>query len=167
MKLEPTLNAISLTLKSKKHLGIVIFSSLFMLFLAILIPIILIPGNSIEYQLSLFAWDSSVLTFLFSVLFGISMGMHSYASKISKTRKSLVVGERAGTGFFSMVGTLFASKLCPMCLGTIFSFLGLGASTVFFVMSFRTPILIISILLILISIYFAGKRITIFCQNCE
>jgi len=154
-----TFDAVKLTVRSRKHLGIVIASSLFMLLLAVLIPTILIPGNSIDYQISLFTWDSALLTILFSVLFGISMGMHSYASHIRKLRKSAAIGERVGTGFFSITGTLFASKLCPICLSAIFSFVGLGASAVFFVLSFRFPILIASILLVLISIYFAGKRI--------
>ncbi len=156
MRLQPTLNAVSLTLKSKKHLSIVIASSIFMMFIAILIPVILIPGNSIDYQISLFTWDSTFLTILFSILFGISVGMHSYASKMRKT----IVGKHAGTGFFSIVGTLFAGKLCPMCLSVIFSFIGLGASAVFFVLSFRFPILVASMLLILVSIYFAGKSIS-------
>ena len=159
MRLQPTLNAVSLTLKSRKYLGIAIAFSIFMMFIAILIPTILIPGNSIDYQISLFTWDSALLTILFSVLFGISMGMHSYASHIRKLRNSAAIGERVGTGFFSITGTLFASKLCPMCLSAIFSFVGLGASAVFFVLSFRFPILIASIVLVLISIYFAGKRI--------
>ncbi len=157
-RIKSTLDAIRLTLKSRRHLGIVIASSLFMIFLAVLIPTILIPGNTIDYQISLFTWDNILLTILFSILFGISMGLHSYASHIRKLRKS-AVGERVGTGFFSITGTLFASKMCPMCLSAIFSFVGLGASAVFFVLSFRFPILIASILLVLVSIYFAGKRI--------
>ena len=160
-------HSMRLMIKSKKHLAIVIFSTIFMFFLAVLIPAITIPSNTLEYQLSLFTWDSVLLTIIFSLLFGISMGMHSYASKMSKLRKGAVVGERAGTGFFSFIGTLFAGKLCPMCLSAIFGFLGLGASAVFFVLSFTVPILFASMLLILISIYFAGKRIANACENCK
>jgi len=161
------IHAARLMLSSKKHLVIVICSSIFMFFLAVLIPAVTIPSNTVEFQLSLLSEESALLTILFSILFGISMGMHSYASKMSKLRKGAVVGERAGTGFFSFIGTLFAGKLCPMCLSAIFGFLGLGASAVFFVLSFTVPILFASMLLILISIYFAGKRIANACENCK
>ena len=45
------IHAARLMLSSKKHLVIVICSSIFMFFLAVLIPAVTIPSNTVEFQL--------------------------------------------------------------------------------------------------------------------
>lgn len=166
-KIKDTVGAVKSTLMSRKYLTVAIISTLFMLFLSVFIPSVITPGNSIDYQLSLITLDNAILIILFSALFGISMAMHIHATSLKKANKGLVMGESAATGFFGMTGAMFSGPLCASCISIIFTSIGLGGSAALFVFSHRTEILAASLLLILISIYFAGKRIMQFCEHCR
>lgn len=163
-RLKTMANALGAVLKTKRQLAIAIFSSLFTLALALYIPVLTIPGNTIEFQLSLVTWDYAALLVLFSALFGISISLHVYPSPIMNKNHSIVKG--AGTGFAGIMGTLFAGKLCPLCLGTILGFIGLGGSALY-LFSFRNEILVASMLILLASIYFGSKRIAAICEKCK
>ncbi|MBI2564416.1 hypothetical protein HYV79_00300 [Candidatus Woesearchaeota archaeon] len=154
--------AIKLTLTSKKHLAIVMLSSLIIISLAVFIPVFTIPGNSLSFQLSLLTWDSLALTILFSLLFGLSIAMHIYASSLNK---KVAIGKKAGTSFVGFIATLFSAKLCPVCLITLFSILGIGGSIPLFLFSHRTTILITSLILLLASISLASRSIFV-CKQC-
>lgn len=156
-----------LTLSSKKHLIIAIISSLVMAFLAILIPSLLIPSNTIKFQLSLLKINEITLIIIFSALFGISIAMQSYAFFIEKLHKSKLVMKSTGTGFVALTATLFSTKLCPLCLATILGLIGLGSSATLFLFSYKKEILIVSMLLLILVIYITGKRITNFCEKCK
>ncbi len=161
MTLMSLVKAIAMTIKSKKSLAIIILSSLAILVAAFIVQAFTIPGNSIEMQLSLTTPDSALLTLLFSLLFGLSVGMHAHATELSKSSKSNTIAHSAGTGFFSLTGAMFAGKLCPVCISGILSFIGLGTSAAFFVFSHKTEILVLSIIPVLFSIHIAGKRISV------
>ncbi len=156
------LNALQAVITSRKHLGITIISALAMFSLAIIFPVFAIPGNDLFFQLSILTWDSLLLTVIFSLLFGFSIGIHSYASFLSK---QLALGSNAATGIVSFVATLFSAKLCPICLATIFSIIGVGGSVPLFLFSYKTEILLISFVLIFASIFLASKRI-VKCRHC-
>lgn len=166
-ELKSTINAIGLALKSRKSLAIGISSAIAMAFLSVSIPSVITPGNTIGFQLSLLSWENIALTALFSVLFGISMALHSYAMSLKKIRKGMAVGQEAATGVAGMVGGMFSGPLCASCISIIFSVIGLGGSAVIFVLSHRNEILLASVLVIIASIYFAGKKVTRFCENCR
>lgn len=161
-KIETTIKAISIMIKSKRQLIITILASIFMLLLAFYIPVLTIPGNSIRFQLSLLTWSYIILLFLFSILFGLSLGLYTYPMA---SNNGLAIANSSGAGFSSIVGSLFASKLCPICISTILGIVGLGSSALFLV-SFKNEILIASIMILLISIYFGGKRVVNTCDKC-
>lgn len=163
-RLKTIANALDTVLKTKRQLVIAIFSSLFMFALAFYIPVLTIPGNTIEFQLSLVTLDYAVLLILFSALFGISISLHTYP--LPKTNGNYAVAKGTGAGFAGIMGTLFAGKLCPVCLGTILGFIGLGGSALY-LFSFRNEILIASMVILLVSIYFGSKRIAAICKKCE
>ncbi|MBI2233283.1 MAG: hypothetical protein HYU56_05150 [Candidatus Aenigmarchaeota archaeon] len=166
-KLKPIFGTIKITLKSRKYFSVAIISALFMLSLSVYIPSIITPGNSIGYQLSLITWENALLILLFSALFGISMAMHVHATKLKRANKGLMAGESAATGIFGMVGAMFSGPLCASCISIIFSTIGLGGSAALALFSHRTEILAASMMLIIVSIYFAGKRINRFCEHCK
>ncbi len=79
------------------------------------------------------------------------------------------VAKSAGTGFAALIGTLFSAKLCPICLGVILGFVGIGGSTTLFLFSYKKEIMIASILILTFTIYLSGRRITKIriCKNCK
>lgn len=157
---------ILLTFSSKKHIIIAVVLALVMAFISILIPSLLTPGNTLKLQLSLLTISDISLIILFSVLFGIAIAMQIYASHKEKYSNKLVKG--TGTGFIAFTGTLFSAKLCPICLGAILGFLGIGGSATLFLFSYKNEIMVASIFILVFIIYLTGKRITNLkvCEKC-
>lgn len=155
-----------LTFSSRKHIIIAVALAVIMAFISILVPSLLTPGNTLKLQLSLLGISDIGLIILFSVLFGVAIAMQIYASNKEKQSNKLVRG--TGTGFVAFTGTLFSAKLCPICLGAILGFLGIGGSATLFLFSYKNEIMIASIFILVFIIYLAGKRITKIkvCEKC-
>ncbi len=160
-----TINAIGLALKSRKRLAIGIISAIAMAFLSIYIPAAIKLGTTIESQISLLTWENILLITIFSILFGVSIALHSYAMSLKKNHGNMSVTPVGG--FAGIIGGVFSGPMCPTCISTIISILGLGSSTAIFMLSHRTEILALSALLIITSIYFVGKKVTRFCDKCK
>jgi len=99
---------ILLTLGSKKHALIAIILSIIMAVLAIMVPVLLTPGNSLKFHLSLLQLGDVGLIILFSSLFGISVAMQSYASYKEKLQTRKLVTKSVGTGVVAFTGALFS-----------------------------------------------------------
>ena len=159
--------SIFLTFSSRKHAIMAITLAIVMAFLAILVPSLLTPGNTLKSQFSLLEVSDIGLIILFSCLFGISIAMQSYASSKEKAQNKLVRG--TGTGLVAFTGTLFSAKLCPICLGAILGFVGIGGSATLFLFSYKNEIMIASILILLFIVYLSGRRIIKIkgCEKCK
>jgi len=162
------LESIFLTLSSRKHALIAIALAIVMAFIAILTPSLLTPGNTFKLQLSLLQISDIALIILFSSLFGISIAMQMYASHKEKMQANHLV-KVTGTGLVAFTGTLFSTKLCPICLGAIFGFFGIGGSATLFLFSYKNEIMIASIFILTLTIYLAGNRIAKVkvCEKCK
>lgn len=158
---------ILLTFSSKKYIIIAIILAVIMAFVSILVPSLLTPGNTLKLQLSLLEINDIILIIIFSVLFGIAIAMQIYASHEEKHINKLA--KRTGTGIVAFIGTLFSVKLCPICIGAILGFLGIGGSATIFLFSYKNEITTASIFILLFIIYITGKRITNLkvCEKCH
>ena len=165
---ESVFKPIFLTFSSRKHLLIAIALALVMAFVAILVPSLLTPGNTLGYQLSSLQIGNVGLIILFSSLFGIAIAMQFYASHKEKIQGNHLV-KGTGTGIVAFTSTLFSAKLCPICLGAILGFIGIGGSATLFLFSYKNEIMLASIFILLLTIYLTGKRITKirYCENCK
>ncbi len=160
---------IFLVFSSRKHVLIAIALAIVMAFLAILVPSLLTSGNTLKTQSSLLQISDIGLIVLFSSLFGIAIAMQSYATHKEKMQNTGLAVKGTGTGLVAFTGTLFSAKLCPICLGAILGFIGMGGSATLFLFSYKNEIMIASILILLFMVYLTGKRITTikFCKNCK
>lgn len=129
-EISSTVSAIGLALGDRKRFATVFVFAIAMAFLSIYIPVAITPGNTFEFQISLLKLDHILLMALFSVLFGISIALHSYVMGLKKSYKDLTVTPVAG--FASILGGLFSGPLCASCISAIFSAIGFGSSTAFF-----------------------------------
>ncbi|MEK6928843.1 MAG: hypothetical protein AABW65_02730, partial [Nanoarchaeota archaeon] len=94
---------ILLTFSSKKHIIIAVILVVVMAFISILVPSLLIPGNTLKLQLSLLETSDISLIIIFSALFGIAISMQIYASHKEKNSNKLV--KSTGTGLIAFIGT--------------------------------------------------------------
>ncbi len=137
--------------------------SIFFLFLYISIPVFVVPGNSYEFFLSATPKFELFLIFILAVLIGIVFTLQIYSWKNGQKSKKNTAFSVAG--FFSgAVSSIFSTATCVNCVSTIFSFLGFGG--VLFLVENRFQIISVSILIVLISLFFISKKIAYGCKSC-
>lgn len=138
-------------------------------FLLFLIPVKYIPGNSINFQATLFTTSDYLLLVILSVLESLLLVMFLYLFKLTRRRANIATAGHGGMGMLSVVPAfLFGTKLCPMCLAGIFGALGISTGMVFPLLLYRQWVFIASIGVLLLSLYFVSKKINSdFCVKCK
>lgn len=164
--MKQTILAIKVVLKDKKYLAAFLFLSLAIFWLFIYIPVRNIPGNDFAFQLSIMTFQDKILMGLLSILVALSILMNIYAFKLKRsTRIGISAVGQGGGGLFSVVvASVFGTATCASCVAAIFGFLGTGG--VLFLLAYRTQIVLVSIVLLLISLYFTSAKVLGICKNC-
>lgn len=153
------IRAIKTVLGTKTYLVLFVGISILFFGLFVLIPVYTIAGNDIAFQLSLYTAQEFTLLAVLAGLLGLtfSLQIFAYRHRGCSTPKSLVQGATTGISgvFAAIVGTAF----CASCLLPLFAAIGIGTGGVFFVLENQIYFVIGAILLMLISLYFAIKKI--------
>lgn len=132
-------------------------------FIFVFIPVKTIPGNDFAFQLSIFTIRDWFLMFLLSAATSLLIAMNIY---IFRERRALIQAGQTGIGgFSSVVGAVFGTAACSACIAALFGFLGLPA--VIFLIKARLYIVAGAIALILVSLYFASKKVVQACEKCN
>ena len=153
-------NASKRTLSNKNYLLTFIFISVLFITIFILIPVFVIPGNDLLFQLGIFTYLDYIIMFTLAILISLMISMQIYNYKLKKSIKK--VGGAVAGGFSGFVAGLFGTASCASCVAAIFGFLGVG--TVFFLIKYQWYIVGISLVFILISIYFNASSIEKGCR---
>lgn len=159
--------SISRTLKDKVSLAILIISASSLLILFIAIPVFTIPGNTLQFQLKTFRTQDYTLMLFLSVLAGLNFALYWFALKQRKSRgvTQSVAGGTA-SGIAGIFGAMVGTATCASCLAALFGLVGLGTGSVFFVLKNQSYFLLGAIVLMLISIYFAARKVNKVCDSC-
>ncbi|MBI2426470.1 MAG: hypothetical protein HYV34_01360 [Candidatus Kerfeldbacteria bacterium] len=157
--------AIKTVLKGRRNFLIFVITAVAFLVLFIIIPVTLIPGNTIFFQLSIFtAREYSLMVFL-AILTGLHFAMQVFHWRQGRNARTQVVTQGAASGLFGVFGSVVGTAACASCLASLFAFIGLGTGSVFFVLKNQLFFLGGVILLMLIAIYFSAKKVNKLC-NC-
>ena len=137
--------------------------------LFILVPVATIPGNDVKFQLSIYSQKDYILMLLLSVLVGLSVSLQVYIFKKQKEERDLVQssGQVAVSGISGMFGAIVGTAACASCLAFFFGLIGLGAGSTLFVLNNQSYFLVGAIILLIISLYFASKKVNGICDNCN
>lgn len=136
-------------------------------FLFILIPVRTIPSNTLELQLTLYKPKDYAMLTLLSTLASFFVLLHVYSFRQSRKAKTRL-GALGGGGVGGSAGTLasvFGAATCPMCVASLFGFLGAG--TVGFALRYQWWIFAVALLAMLLSLYSVSRRVTGICENCK
>jgi len=141
--------------------------TLLAIILFVLVPVWSVPGNDISFQVSLFTAQNwllfAVLAPLVALLLTMQVFIFRRAQNAAAKAKSLggaasgVVGSYAG-----ILGGVFATAACSWCVAVVFGFLGTG--TVLFIAQNRFWAVLVAIGILLISLYFASKKVVNACD---
>ena len=128
-----------------------------------LLPVFTIPGNTLDFWMSIAPWWSYALLFVFSSLMALLVPMQAF---ILKERLS---AGRAGKGAAmvsaSFVSTLYSSAACAGCIATLGTFMGAGATL--FLVNHRMEFIALGAVLSVVSIFSSAKMINRSCNCCS
>lgn len=161
--------AISRSFKDKRSSLIGAVSAIISLALFIALPIITIPGNTLLYQLKIFRAQDYLLMLFLSVLIGLNIALQVYGMKQQKIHMAGVpktVARGMLSGITGMFGAMVATATCASCLAFLFGLIGLSVGSVLFVLQHQVYFLGGSILAMLISVYFAARKVNKICATC-
>jgi hypothetical protein len=139
---------------------VVFFAGMFML------PVGLIPGNSITFQAKIYSVASYASLLLLAASTALSLTLQVKAWR-SRQRAGNIAGSATASGFGVVTGifsSMFASATCGACVGAVFGFLGF--TTIIFLVTYRWYILIGAVLLLFLSIYLSARKINRGCEVC-
>lgn len=137
----------------------------FALFVAI--PVFTIPGNSFGFQLSIFRAQDYVLMSLLALLVGLNIAFAVFDWQQKREAKQIQkVAQGAVTGTLGIFGAVVGTAACASCLASLFGLIGLGTSSLFFVLKNQSYFLISAIALMIISLYFAARKVNRVCNSC-
>jgi len=134
----------------------------------ILIPLVTIPGNDLKFQLGIFRTRDYVLMAFLAVLVGLNLALQVYSFKQRGGTQKIPQSVMGGTvsGLSGIFGAVVGTAACASCLASLFGIIGLGTGSVFFVLKNQSYFLIGAIAVMLISLYFAARKINKICQSC-
>ena len=161
-----TFQAVRHTFHETRYRLLFIALALAMFFLFILIPVLVVVGNSFGFQISLLTFQDFILLAFLSSLNSLFLTMQV---RLWKSPKATVQG--IGKGIGGSFGALFAgiagSAFCASCLAPFFALFGIGFSGVIFTLQYRFYFVAIIVILMFIAIYLTSRKVIGNCNNCK
>ncbi|MCH7529920.1 hypothetical protein IIB50_02270 [Patescibacteria group bacterium] len=135
--------------------------------LFVAIPVIFVPSNTLKLQFGLYTFSDYVVLTLLALLSSLFIIMKYFTYKQSK-RESINLASvgRGGLGGTSVTAaSIFGAASCPMCVASLFGFLGFGA--VGLLVTYQWWIFAITLILFLVIIYYSSRQIIGKCEKCN
>lgn len=128
---------------------------------------LMITGNTLDYQLSLLEWKDYLMMGLFAALasLNVTLQVHNFRSlqRVSKASKSFV--RSIGSGALGVFGGILGTMKCVSCFAVLLGFLGVGSGVVFFIAKNQSIFLGAAIILLLVSLYFEARKVNRVCSS--
>ena len=163
MVLQEIRSATSRIFEKKKYLHIFLLVSFLSLIVYIALPVFTIPGNNLLFWLEIMPWWGYIVLFFFSFSLGMLITMQLYLNRQRHTPSE--TGKGIANLAAVLVSGFYSTAACAACITTVFAFLGSGG--VFFINTHRLEFTVLSVLFILVSLYFTSKRINDNCEDCK
>jgi disulfide bond formation protein DsbB len=103
-----------------------------------------------------------------AILVGLNAVFQIYNFQQKRKQKNLAQSATAGatTGIMGVFAGVVGTAACASCLASLFGLVGLGTGSVLFVLQNQSYFLIGAIALMLVSLYFATRKINQVCASC-
>ena len=163
---EILLRAIQHSLRGTGYKLLFIGVTLAMLFLYMYIPILVVAGNDIAFQLSLLTPQDFILLGFLSLLNALFITMQVYSMRMTRSAVSSI-GKGVGGSFGALFAGIAGSAFCASCLVPLFAFFGIGFSGVILTLQYRFYIVAVIIAFMFVAIYFTSKKIVGACDDCK
>jgi len=144
------------------------FIVLIILFVAlyISIPVMLIPGNTFAFQLSLYTFADYAIFISISVLTSLLVLMQVFSFLNSRRHNARDIGHGSVGIFSGILSGMFASVTCVPCA---IGFLGIfgSAGSALIISQYQYYFILVAIIFVLLGIYYASRRVMGYCKECN
>jgi len=139
--------------------------SLVFLGVYVLIPVLLVSGNSVTFEFSQAGVFDYVLLVALATATALLMSFELFAFRRSRAQGLPIFGE-SGVGIVaSITGGVLAAASCGCGIGILLGVLGLGGAT-FFVSEHQMLLVGAMLGLVLVGLYFSARRAAGICATC-
>lgn len=140
--------------------------ALLFLTLYLLVPALLVPGESLPFEFAHLTQVSSVLLVVLALLSGVLAAFETYAFFNSHRIGARAIG-RDGAGLLaSLVGGILAAASCGCGVGILLGAIGLGGGALF-VAAHQFTIILLMLAVVLVGLYFSARRAAGICATCR
>jgi hypothetical protein len=160
--LENIRSALETVFSDSRNVAIAAASGLALTALNFLLPVLLVPGNTLEFQLALLGPEAALLYAVLAALVGIVVAMQAH---IFSHGESAARGAAAGGFAFlsSVASGVFGGASCAACVSALFSFLGAGSTL--FLVDHKAEFALLGLGLVAASLWFSSEKINGSCGN--
>lgn len=160
--------AIKKVLGTRSYL-LIFFASAVASFLSLVtLPLYTVPGNTLALQLKIFTAKDYLLMVFLSLLAGLNLALSWYGfvqqKKISGASQAVAGG--AVSTIAGIFGAVVATASCFSCLMALLGLVGLGLGSALFILKNQSYFLLGAIALMLLSLYFATRKVGKVCDLC-
>lgn len=132
----------------------------------VFLPVWLIPGNSLRFQLQLFRVQDHLLFAGLGLGTALLVLMQVFLFRRTRGTGKIAAVGRGGVGVWSAIfGGLLATAACSSCIAAFLGFLGAGSTL--FIVRHRTPVVLLAFAVVLIALFATARRIQGYCEECE
>ena len=160
--------AIKKVFQIRRYFLIFLVSAVVLFLSLVAIPLFTIPGNTVAFQLKIFTAQNYLLMAFLSMLAGLNLALSWYGfaqqKKIGTASQSVAGG--AVSTIAGIFGAVVGTASCLGCLVALLGLVGLGVGSALFILKNQSYFLLGAIALMLVSLYFAARKINKICQSC-
>ena len=158
------LDAVRLVFSERMSYITLIVSSIIMLVIYLLLPVYLVPGNDLLFNLSLTQWWQYLLFVFLAMGTGLVLTLQRY---IWQVKKDLLRSSSTSllTGFSTILASVFSSATCLSCLSSVLVVF-VPASSLLLLIKYRLLIALLRMILIILSLFLSLRTIAGHCTRC-
>ena len=145
---------------------VAVTSTLALFSLYLFVPVWLVPGNTLSFELGLISPLSYVLLAALALMTGVLLALELFSFRRSRAQGFRTVGT-GGTGIIaSFTGGVLAVASCGCGTGLLLGVIGLGGGALF-VAANQTSIVGLLLGIVIVGLYFSARRAAELCGTCR
>lgn len=152
--------------RERIYVAISIASSLVFLSLYLLVPVWVVPGNTIAFELDLLTPTNYALLGMLALMTGALLSLEVFALRRSRSNGLRAAGEGSIGLAASLTGGILAAASCGCGLGILLGIVGLGGGAIF-VATHQTAIVVGMLSVVTVGLYFSARRAAGLCATCS
>ena len=164
-EMRTTLRASASVFQKSSYRAISVSGALVFFGVYLLVPVWLVPGNTLAFELSRMTALGYALLATLALMTGVLLSFELFAFRRSRTQGLRAAGE-SGIGLIaSLTGGVLAAASCGCGIGILLGVLGLGGGALF-VAANQSGIIAVMLVVVATGLYFSARRAAGLCVTC-